>query len=137
MIFLLQTGLENQVELNQNNTSIWFWAAILELIIIIFITLKLFNSRRNLADQTPTKNKLKEARNAEVDMDNLMNSINQSKELYKQLSRKCHPDLFVNDDNLKNKADILFQKISESKRDYKRLNELKIQAINELNIKLN
>ena len=62
-----------------------------------------------------------------------MNSITHSKELYKELSKKCHPDRFVNT-HLQEVADKLFQEITANQRNHKRLTELKKQAQNELNI---
>ena len=68
-------------------------------------------------------------------MVNLMNSINGSKDLYKQLSRICHPNRYINSDK-RQVTEEIFQEISKNKRDYKKLSELKQRAITELNINL-
>lgn len=67
-------------------------------------------------------------------MGNLMNSINNSSELYKELSRKCHPDRFVNSPDQK-LAEEIFQEIARHKRNHEKLIALKERAIAELNIK--
>lgn len=114
--------------------SIWFWISIIELIIIIYLLIKISKKKDNLAFSDISKEKLKEAQKTNVDMENLMNSINGSKELYKELSRLCHPDKFVNTDK-QLIADKIFQEISKNKRNYNKLIELKQTAINDLNIK--
>jgi curved DNA-binding protein CbpA len=68
-------------------------------------------------------------------MNSLMDSINGSKDLYKELSRVCHPDRFTNSDKQKN-AEEIFQEISKNKRDFNKLSELKKRVIAELNINL-
>ena len=59
---------------------------------------------RELSD-LETKNIISSKKN-NIDMDNLMNSIHNSRTLYKELSKKCHPDRFINDPK---------QKIAEEK----------------------
>lgn len=69
-----------------------------------------------------------------IDMDNIIQSMFHAERLYNILKTKCHPDRFVGDDLLINKADKIFKDIAENKRNFKKLQELKIQAQNELNI---
>lgn len=113
--------------------SIWFWVAIIEFVIIVFLFLKLKKKRKDLKFGDLSKDKMRNAKKSDVDMDNLMNSINGSKDLYKELSRTCHPDRFINSDKQK-AAEEIFQDISKYKRDFKKLTELKERAITELNI---
>jgi uncharacterized protein YozE (UPF0346 family) len=113
--------------------SIWFWVAIIEFVIIVFLVLKLKKKGKDLKFGDLSKDKMRDAKKADVDMDNLMNSINGSKDLYKELSRTCHPDRFINSDKQK-LAEEIFQDISKHKRDFKKLTELKERAITELNI---
>lgn len=118
--------------------SVWFWVALIELLIILVLLLIIrikIRSKRRIAYDDLDKRKLKKKlSNSSVDMNNLMRSINESKELYKQLSRLCHPDRFVNTDK-DEIANIIFQEISKNKRNFDKLNELKQKAINELGIK--
>ena len=136
---LLQVKTDNVVReaiVNSETTSfsVWFWIALAELLIIIFLFLRLRKKNNNLKFGDVTKDKMRDEKKSDIDMNNLMNSINGSKELYKKLSRSCHPDRFINSDKQKI-AEEIFQEISKNKRDFKILTELKEKAIIELNIK--
>lgn len=48
-------------------------------------------------------------------MDSLMDNIHNSKPLYKELSRKCHPERFVNDDR-QNLAQEISKKLQNMKK---------------------
>jgi hypothetical protein len=76
---------------------------------------------------------IKGSRKNDINMDNLMNNIHNSRLLYKELSRKCHPERFVNDPKQKI-AEEIFQEISKNERNHKELSLLKLRAINELNL---
>lgn len=115
--------------------SIWFWVAILELLIILLLILKLRKKNNSLEFGDISRDKMRKAKNSNVDMTNLMDSINGSKDLYKKLSRTCHPDRFVNSDK-EQIAEEIFQEVSKNRRDFKKLSELKQKAIIELNIKI-
>jgi hypothetical protein len=113
--------------------SIWFWIALTELIIIIFLIYKL-NSKNKVLELTDLETKhLKDSKNNKIDMDNLMDSIHNSRSLYKVLSKKCHPDRFINDPK-QQIAEEIFQEISENERNFEKLSMLKLRAINELNL---
>ncbi|EIJ38117.1 hypothetical protein JoomaDRAFT_1097 [Galbibacter orientalis DSM 19592] len=133
----IQTNKEVEVLANTDIDILpfWMWIAIGELIIIIALFLKLKTKKKQLAFGGLTKNKVRKAKEVDVDMGDLMNSINNSKNLYKELSRSCHPDRFINS-NKQKKAEEIFQEISENKRNFKKLMELKQEAITELNIKI-
>ena len=60
----------------------------------------------------------------DIDMNNLMNSIHRSRELYKELSSKYHPDRFVNTPEYEI-AEEIFQRISKNERNYKELTLIK------------
>lgn len=114
-----------------SNSSFWFWVAVLEFIIILFLLINSRNKKRNETDEI--KQKLKSAKEKEVDMDNLMMSINNSKTLYKKMSRVCHPDRF-SDNETKKVAQAIFQDITRHKNDYKKLKEIMSEAEVKLNI---
>ena len=123
--------------LNNSNESLidfsfWFWVALLEFVIILY----LFRRKRkmkNLSFEGIAKEKIKVAQSTEIDMDNLINSISSSKELYKKLIKVCHPDKFVNTDK-QILAEKISQEISKNKRNFKVLNQLKLRAEKELKI---
>jgi len=135
---LLQVKTDSVVAETISNTdstsfSIWLWIALFEFVIIAFLLFKLKKKGSDLKFGDLSKEKIRNAKKSEVDMNNLMNSINGSKDLYKELSRTCHPDRFINSDKQKI-AEQIFQDISKYKRDFKKLTELKERAITELNI---
>jgi hypothetical protein len=113
--------------------SIWFWIAIIELLLIFLLLYKLKSKKNKSQLSDFEKKNIKNSRNNEIDMDNLMNSIHNSRTLYKELSKKCHPDRFVNHSKQKISEEI-FQEISKNERNFDQLNLLKSRAITELNI---
>lgn len=136
--FLLQVKTDIAITESISNTdstsfSVWFWIALAEFAIIAFLLWKLRKKRNDLKFGDLSKDKMKNAKNSDVDMENLMNSINGSRAFYKELSKTCHPDRFINSDK-QQIAEEIFQEISENKRNYKKLTELKQRAITELNV---
>jgi hypothetical protein len=117
---------------NMPSISIWFWIATIELFIIVWLIVKLQGQKRNeLELSNVKKSDLKKSEN--VNMDNLLNSIHHSRELYKELSIKCHPDRFVNSSK-QEIAQEIFQRISRHKRNYEQLMLIKEEAKDKLNI---
>lgn len=123
------TTVKSKSSLTENY---WFWIAAAELGLILFLIAKLRQKQKVMLDST-TEELLNKSKNSNVDMDNLMNSINKSRELYKLLSTKCHPDRFL-EETINKKASEIFQEISKNQRNYNRLLELKEIAQTELNI---
>lgn len=121
-------------EIDTTEFSIWFWIALIELLIIAYLIFKPNKKKSELAFGDLSKKKIRNSKKSEIDMSNVMNSINGSKKLYKELSRSCHPDRFVNSDK-QLVAEEIFQEISKNKRDFNKLTELKEKATKELNIK--
>lgn len=115
------------IQSNNLSFSFWFWIAIIELIIILY-----------LINKTKKIQSFKVNSNESLDYDSIMggiiDDINLSKPLYKELIKVCHPDRFVNESKQKN-AEIIFQEITENENNYSRLKELKNRAEKELEIK--
>jgi hypothetical protein len=126
---------ENIANNSESPTSIWLWVAIAELAIIIFLLFKFLKKKSDLDFADISKDKMRGAKNSDIDMGNLMNSINGSKKLYKELSRTCHPDRFINSGK-QLIAESIFQEISKNKRDFNKLTKLKQRALTELNINI-
>jgi uncharacterized protein YozE (UPF0346 family) len=129
----IDTIANTAINNNEPLLSIWLWIALIEFMIIVFLIVKLKKKQHVLKFENLSKEKMKSAKESEIDMTNLMNSINKSKELYKELSRYCHPDRYINTDKQKT-AEEIFQEISKHKRDFKKLSELKEKATDVLNI---
>lgn len=126
--------LVNSAELTDYN--IWLFIAIIEFIIIAILLFLFFKNSKNKKINQINKKEIFDAKNESIDMNDLMLNINKSKNLYKELSRKCHPDRFVNNE-FQSEIDKLFQEISENQRNYSKLLELKKIAELKYNIKFN
>ena len=115
---------------NNDSSNLWMWVSIGEFVIIFgFILANRFKRKPN------AKQKFKdESLVQEVDFNNIINSSFHSNELYDILKVKCHPDRFPTDPKLNEIAEKLFQEITKSKTNVKRLQELKIEAEQKLNI---
>ena len=120
---------------DQMGFNSWMLIAIIELIIILVLFIRLKKIHNEQLINTDGFFELKDAKSKDIDMENLMNDINLSKDLYKVLSRSCHPDRF-HDNSIKVKAEILFQEITKHRRSYTKLLELKERANKELNLNL-
>lgn len=138
--FLLQvvnTSTEQTKDFDINNSFNFFWLllilSIVEFLIIIYLILKIRKKNSNFDFNDIPKEKLRKAKSSSVDMDNLLNSINGAKDLYKELSRKCHPDRFINTDK-QSLAEEIFQEISKNKRNFKALQNIKNRAEQDLEI---
>ena len=113
--------------------SLWFWFSIIELLLIVYLIYRL-KSKKVVSELTDLEmQNIQNSKNNPIDMNSLMNNIHNARGLYKELSRKCHPDRFIGDPKHQIAEDI-FQKISDNERNYEKLNQLKTRAINELNI---
>ncbi|MFT7157190.1 MAG: hypothetical protein ACI8Q1_002207 [Parvicella sp.] len=137
---LLQISQDSLEIASSDSTSLgvdwWFCISVIEFLIIVVLVAK-FRALSNIEKEEVggLNEELRKAKSFDIDMENVISSINSSRDLYKKLSRTCHPDLFQNSE-LKSRAEEIFQEISENKRDYKKLSELRELAIKDLNIKL-
>ena len=111
--------------------------AAIEFLIIIALVIYLKKKKPQLSvEELAQRKTIKDAKGADINMTDLIESINKSKALYKQLSAKCHPDRFIAED-IKEKANALIQEITENKNNYAVLQQLKNRAEQELNIQIN
>jgi hypothetical protein len=106
-------------------------------LIIIVLSVLIKRKRSHLSEEELAQHqKLKDAKRVTIDMNGLVDSINNSKALYKQLSTKCHPDRYTAPD-MKIKANAIIQEITQNKNNYAVLLQLKSKAEQELNIQFN
>lgn len=71
--------------------------------------------------------------NEEIDFGNVVSSSLLAKNLYDELKKICHPDRFLNEQDI-NQANELFQLVTQNKGDYNKLLSLKEQIYKELPI---
>lgn len=129
-----QSGFIEVHQQNADGFNWWILIAAIELILLIVLLIKLKKAEKNGQLQSDGYGELLKAKGQDIDMTNLMNSINSSRDVYKELSHKCHPDRFQ-DEIMKMKAENIFQEISKYKRNHAKLMELKKRAQEELNVK--
>lgn len=134
----IQNSAQNGfIEVNQQNVdgyNWWILIAAIEFILLVVLLIKLKKTQEDGHLQNDGYGELLKAKGQDIDMTNLMNSINSSRDVYKELSRKCHPDRFQ-DETIKMKAENIFQEISKYKRNHAKLLELKKRAQEELDVK--
>lgn len=124
-----EKALSQSIE-NSDSFNIWIWVAIGEFVIILlFIFSKLRKKKGSLRRRFK-----EEALKENIDFNNIIKSSFHSNELYNKLKVKCHPDRFPNDPELNSIADGIFQEITKNKTNIKRLEELKNEAHQKLNI---
>ena len=111
----------------------WMVLTLIELGIILFLLRKIY-FKNNLVDDLNNIDTLEKSKSKQINMGDLLNNINKSKTLYKQLASKCHPDKFPNDENKNKIAEELLKQITDNKHDYKKLLDLKNQITNQLEI---
>ena len=122
--------LVQEPNVTETSTNWWFWIAIAEFGFILMLIL----IKKNKTERHPRKFFKEESIKQEVDFNNIINSSFNSIELYDKLKVKCHPDRFPTDMEKNAIAENLFQEISKSKTNVKRLLELKQEAEQKLSI---
>jgi len=123
--------------------NLWKYISIVQFGIIAYLAYKLYRNKPKIEFKNKPKTEfknikretVKEAASKELDMENVVNSINKAKPLFKLLSKKCHPDKFAKSEKHEI-ALIVYQKITDNKRNYSKLLELKEIAEEELDIKI-
>ena len=123
---------QNTFQLLLSNIKIWQIAATIELIIIlilIYMIIRLFKKlKRNKKPEQFDTTIIKGSKETAVDMDNVINSMFQSKELFNTLKKKIHPDRFPNDIEKSTIATELATQLNEQHTNYEKLKEIKAIA---------
>ena len=129
----IQMAADSLMQTSQQDNSLNWWMviAIIELIIIIAL---LFS--KNKADSKKRSIKKQVMEEGKIDYSNIIASSFGAEALYKELIKKCHPDRFAPDKERVAIANDISTRIGKNQHDLKKLNELKEEAVNKLNIKL-
>ena len=124
---------DSLMQASQHNNSLnwWMMIAIVELVIILVL---LFSKGK--ADDKKRSIKKQVMEEGKIDYGNIIASSFGAETLYKELIKKCHPDRFAPDEERVAIANDISTRIGKNKHDLKKLNELKEEAVNKLNIKL-
>ncbi len=105
------------------NHPVWFWLFLVQCVIIVSLVFFLVEKKINTGLAVHEKKRMQEYGKKEVDLGNVMRSINEAKKLYKELSLKCHPDRYAGDPR-QYIARELFREVSANKRNHQKLREI-------------
>ncbi len=133
MEFYILNNIDSLQTISKTKSSdfnFWILISLIEFLVIIYLVAKVKQSK------DPMQNKIKSFKNEKTNMDDLMNNIHLSRDLYKKLIIKCHPDRFENSEK-KEIAETISKQITDNKTDYKALLQLKEEAIDKLNLNFN
>lgn len=92
------------------------------------------NPKQKKADEFFVDKQVLDSKHEKIDMNNVIESMFNAPILYDKLKKKIHPDLFPNDLVKKQIASELATQLNQFKNDYKKLNEIKIIAIEKLSL---
>ena len=112
--------------------NIWLWFALISFVMIVLIVL--FSKNTKSIKQLDKAKFKGEIQSSEIDFGNIVNSSFNAKPLYDELKVRCHPDRFSPDEEKTKIANLLFQDITKNKNNFKKLVEIKEQAIDKLNV---
>ena len=130
MITLLQqdslaVALPN-LAVESNFVNVWMWVAIAEAVVILILLLALLQKKSGFYKRKA------EILAEQPDFGNIFNSVFNAEPLYKELSRKCHPDRFAPDAKTMAVADELFQRVTKNRNNIKELQALKEEITQKL-----
>lgn len=110
----------------------WGWVWWVAGVALALLLVMVLAGRRCDPERARLREKL---RGQSVDFDHVMDNAFHSKELYDRLKTRCHPDRFVGDPLLVEKATRIFASLVKNKYNRQELLKLKKQAEKELNVK--
>ena len=111
--------------------NIWLIVAIVEFAVIVYLLLTKLNM--NNGKKARIKNEVMQE--GSIDFSNVLNNAFNSKKIYDELKKKCHPDRFVDDAEREAIANDLFQRITQNQHNIDNLNKLREEAVQKLGIK--
>lgn len=111
--------------------NIWLIVAIVEFAVIVYLLL----TKLNISNSKKAQNKNEVMQEGSIDFSNVLNNAFNSKEIYDDLKKKCHPDRFVDDAEREAIANELFQRITQNQHNIDNLRKLREEAVQKLGIK--
>ena len=132
LAFNLVETLRNDVSVEKNSNSFYEHFSLIVVfllgIIIGYVLSKMLSSKKS----NDFKKKKQDILSKDVDFNNLITSAFESKELFNKLKKKCHPDIFIGNDILVEKANVIFQDLSKNKNNFKELKAIEIKINSDL-----
>lgn len=111
--------------------NIWLIVAIVEFAVIVYLLL----TKLNISNSKKAQIKNEVMQEGSIDFRNVLNNAFNSKEIYDDLKKKCHPDRFVDDAEREAIANELFQRITQNQHNIDNLRKLREEAVRKLGIK--
>ena len=111
--------------------NIWLIVAIVEFAVIVYLLL----TKLNISNSKKAQIKNEVMQEGSIDFRNVLNNAFNSKEIYDDLKKKCHPDRFVDDAEREAIANELFQRITQNQHNIDNLRKLREEAVQKLGIK--
>ena len=111
--------------------NIWLIVAIVEFAVIVYLLL----TKLNISNSKKAQIKNEVMQEGSIDFSNVLNNAFNSKEIYDDLKKKCHPDRFVDDAEREVIANELFQRITQNQHNIDNLRKLREEAVQKLGIK--
>ena len=121
-----------QAQSDGGSINWWLVISIIEFAVIVILllgkTTKHNDKRSHIKQQVKSE--------GDIDFGNIVGSAFGAEALYKELIRKCHPDRFAPNAEKVAIANDITERLGKYKNDIKKLNEIKAEAIDKLNINL-
>ena len=111
--------------------NIWLIVTIVEFAVIVYLLL----TKLNISNSKKAQIKNEVMQEGSIDFSNVLNNAFNSKEIYDDLKKKCHPDRFVDDAEREAIANELFQRITQNQHNIDNLRKLREEAVQKLGIK--
>lgn len=111
--------------------NIWLIVTIVEFAVIVYLLL----TKLNISNSKKAQIKNEVMQEGSIDFRNVFNNAFNSKEIYDDLKKKCHPDRFVDDAEREVIANELFQRITQNQHNIDNLRKLREEAVQKLGIK--
>ena len=127
----LQMAADSLAQASQQGNSLNWWMiiAIIELVIIVVLLLS-----KGKTDDKKRSIKRQVREEGDINFGNVIASSFGAEALYKELLKRCHPDNYEPDKEKVEIANDISEKLGKYRHNLEKLNELKDEAINKLNI---
>lgn len=132
MYYILVAEVAKKAPANAFNQ--WIVVSIAELLIIVILFILLLKKKQPKPDDFHVGEAVKGYKDAEVDFDNMFNSMFNASALHDTLKKKIHPDRFPNDPEKIAIANDLTTQLNESKKNIAKMKEIKAIAAEKLGI---
>jgi hypothetical protein len=112
----------------------WLVVSIVELLVIIILVIIILKKKKVKSEDFIISDDIKQYKDAEVDLNNMFDSMFNSSKLHNILKKKIHPDRFPNDPEKIAIANELTAKLNEAQNNIAKMKEIQRIASEKLGI---